>query len=42
MFTEKSWHIFNILKENKMAFENFNEAKIHIHKYWKEIVPIHN
>jgi putative transferase (TIGR04331 family) len=37
MFTENSWHIFNILKENKMAFEDFNEAKIHIHKHWKEI-----
>ena len=37
MLTEKSWNIFNILKENKMAFEDFNEAKIHIHKYWKEI-----
>ena len=37
LFSKKSWHIFNILKENKMTFEDFNEAKIHIHQHWKEI-----
>ena len=36
-FTEEALNTFNILKENKIAFEDFNEAKIHINKYWKEI-----
>ena len=36
-FTETSLRIFEILKKNKIAFEDFNEAKIHINKYWKNL-----
>ena len=28
---------FNVLKKNQIAFDDFNEAKIHINKYWKEL-----
>ena len=36
-FSESALHIFNILKENKIAFENFNDAKNHINEYWNEM-----
>ena len=36
-FTKTALHTFNILKKNKIAFEDFNEAKDHINKYWKEL-----
>ena len=36
-FTKEALNTFNILKENKIAFEDLNEAKVHINKYWKEI-----
>ena len=36
-FTEESLYIFNVLKKNKIAFEDFNEAKTHINKYWKTL-----
>ena len=29
--------IFDVLKKNKIAFDDFNEAKIHVNKYWKEL-----
>ena len=35
--TEKSLKLFDILKKNKIAFEDFNEAKIHINENWKEL-----
>ena len=34
---QKSLDIFNILKANQIAFEDFSEAKTHINKSWKEI-----
>ena len=30
-------NIFNVLKKNKIAFDDFDEAKIHINKYWNEL-----
>ena len=36
-FSKAALHTFNVLKENKIAFENFDEAKTHINKHWKEI-----
>lgn len=33
----ESKNIFDILKKNKIAFEDFNEAKIHINEYWKKL-----
>ena len=35
--SEKALQTFNNLKENNIAFEDFNEAKAHINKYWKEL-----
>ena len=36
-FSKVALHTFNVLEENKIAFEDFNKAKIHITKHWKEI-----
>ena len=36
-FSKAALQTFNVLKENKIAFEDFNEARIHINKSWKEI-----
>ena len=36
-FSEAALHILNVLKENKIAFENFDEAKTHINKHWDEL-----
>lgn len=36
-FKKKSLKMFNILKKNKMAFENFEEAEKYIVKNWDEI-----
>ena len=36
-FSKTALETFNILKENKIAFEDFNEAKIHINKHWQDI-----
>ena len=37
LFSEIALETFNLLKKNKIAFEDFNEAQIHINKNWKEI-----
>ena len=34
---KESLHILDELKKSKIAFEDFNEAKIHINKCWSEI-----
>ena len=36
-FKKLSLDIFNILKENKIAFDDFDEAKEHINKNWENI-----
>ena len=36
-YTKAALHTFNILKESKIVFEDFDEAKTHINKYWKEL-----
>lgn len=36
-FSKTALHTFNDLKKNKIAFEDFNEAKIYINKHWKEL-----
>ena len=36
-FTQEGEEIFNLLKKNKIAYENFSDAKIHINKHWKTI-----
>ena len=36
-FTGEAINIFNVLKKNKIAFDNFNEAKTHINEYWSKI-----
>jgi len=36
-FTESASHIFELLKKNKIAFTNFEDAKKHIDKYWNEL-----
>ena len=36
-FTKTALKTFDILKKNKIAFEDFNEAKDHVNKYWKEL-----
>ena len=35
--TNAGLHTFNDLKKNKIAFDDFNEAKTHINKYWNEL-----
>lgn len=35
--SKSALNIFDVLKKNKIAFDDFNEAKIHINKYWKEL-----
>lgn len=37
LFTQEAMNVFNVLKKNKIAFEDFNEAKDHINKYWKNL-----
>ncbi len=36
-FSRTALQILNVLKENRIAFEDFDEAKNHINKYWKEL-----
>ena len=36
-FSNLALETFDILKKNKIAFEDFDEAQIHINKIWKEI-----
>ena len=36
LLSKTALHTFDDLK-NKIAFEDFNEAKTHINKYWKEL-----
>ena len=36
-FSLAAQRIFNDLKNNKIAFEDFDEAKVHINKYWNEL-----
>ena len=36
-FTKTALDTFDDLKKNKIAFEDFNEAKDHINKYWKNL-----
>ena len=35
LFSKTALYTFDDLKKNKIAFEDFNEAKIHVNKYWK-------
>ena len=37
LFTKKATETLDILKKNKIAFEDFEEAKSHINKNWKEL-----
>ena len=37
LFSEIALETFNLLKKNKIAFEDFNEAKIHNNKNWNEL-----
>ena len=36
-FSKAALNTFNNLKKNKIAFEDFNEAQIHINKNWRKI-----
>ncbi len=36
-FSRTALQILNVLKENRMAFEDFYEAATHINKNWKEL-----
>ena len=36
-FSKDSLNIFEDLKKNKIAFEDFNEAKDHVNKYWNKL-----
>lgn len=36
-FTKTGTDIFENLKKEKIAFENFDQANIHVNKYWNEI-----
>jgi len=36
-FSKEGLHTFKVLKDNKIAFDDFNEAKIHINKNWQNI-----
>ena len=36
-FSKSALDTLNILKENKIAFDDFEEAKIHINNHWKDI-----
>jgi len=36
-FTKEAQHIFDILKANQIAFEDFNSAREHVNKYWYKI-----
>jgi putative transferase (TIGR04331 family) len=36
-FSKTSLDTFEVLKKNRIAFDNFNEAKNHINKHWKEL-----
>ena len=36
-FTQSTLQTFNDLKKNNIAFEDFEEAKAHVNKHWKEI-----
>ena len=36
-FSKGASHTFDDLKNNNIAFEDFDEAKTHINKYWKEL-----
>ena len=36
-FSKDALNTFNNLKKNKIAFESFNDAAIHIHKHWEQI-----
>ena len=37
LFSKTALDTLDVMKQNKIAFEDFNEAKIHINKYWKEL-----
>tara|TARA_Y100000310_G_scaffold345289_1_gene463444 strand:- start:624 stop:2459 length:1836 start_codon:yes stop_codon:yes gene_type:complete len=37
LFSKTALDTFDDLKKNKIAFEDFNEAKIHVNKYWKNL-----
>ena len=37
LFSKAALDTFNVLKKNKIAFEDFDEAKTHINKHWKEL-----
>ena len=35
--TKTALDTFEVLKKNQIAFDNFDEAKNHINKHWKEL-----
>jgi putative transferase (TIGR04331 family) len=35
--SNEALNIFKVLKKNKISFEDFDEAKTHINKHWKEL-----
>jgi len=37
ILSDSSLHMFETLKKNKIAFDNFDDAKIHIDKYWDNL-----
>ena len=36
-FSKTALDTFEVLKKNRIAFDNFDEAKNHINKHWKEL-----
>ena len=36
-FSKAALCVFEDLKKNKISFDDFNEAKVHINKYWNEL-----
>ena len=37
LFSKTALDTFEVLKKNRIAFDNFDEAKKHINKHWKEL-----
>ena len=36
-YNSSKFYCFEVLKKNRIAFDNFDEAKKHINKHWKEL-----
>ena len=37
LFSKTAWNTFDELKKSKIAFDDFDEARIHINRHWEEI-----